>query len=254
MSNCLFPIETHLICDFPEGVRTPFPPLWIPTWCSTYSFMVKATIHYLIWAWKTLIDRRMYHPFIFIYLIISVYYRNLRYFNRWQLYILFNNVSYFGWSLTNHWPRALFPRKHDCRGLNCHFNLLTDILCELRYRRLCFIEKWPKCSIIIRYATLLHWIGDNREGSEQSMNSDHKSLEFSICRQSVKQTAIQSLFLTVLYDLRLSIATTFLIATYLVCVLIQWICNQNNLKTRARSHLHFSVMFLLKKKIGFHTG
>ena len=25
-SNCLFPIETHIICDFPEGVRTPCPP------------------------------------------------------------------------------------------------------------------------------------------------------------------------------------------------------------------------------------
>ena len=82
VSNCLFPIETHLICDFTEGVRTPCPPLWIPTWCSPHSFMVKATIHYLIWAWQTLIDRRMYHPFIVIYLIISVYYRNLRCFNR----------------------------------------------------------------------------------------------------------------------------------------------------------------------------
>ena len=84
VSNCLFPIETHLICDFPEGVRTPCPPppLWIRTWCSPHSFMVKATIHYLIWAWQTLIDRRIYHPFIVIYLIISVYYRNLRSFNR----------------------------------------------------------------------------------------------------------------------------------------------------------------------------
>ena len=82
VSNCLI-IETHLICDFPEGVRTPCPPpLWIRTWCSHHSFMVKATIHYLIWAWQTLIDRRMYHPFIVIYLLISVYYRNLRCFNR----------------------------------------------------------------------------------------------------------------------------------------------------------------------------
>ena len=176
---------------FQRGSGPLPPPLWIRTWCSPHSFMGKATIHYLIWAWQTLIDRRMYHPFIVIYLIISVYYRNLRCFNRWQLYILFNNVFYFGWSLTNHWPRALFPIKHDCRGLNCQFNLLTDILCELRCRRLCFIEKWPKYSIIIRYATLLHRIGDNREGSEQSMNVDRKSLEFTICCQSGKQTAIQ---------------------------------------------------------------
>ena len=25
-SNCLFPIETHITCDFPGGVRTPVPP------------------------------------------------------------------------------------------------------------------------------------------------------------------------------------------------------------------------------------
>ena len=26
VSNCLFPIETHLICDFPEGGPDPLPP------------------------------------------------------------------------------------------------------------------------------------------------------------------------------------------------------------------------------------
>ena len=31
-SNCLFPIETQITCDFPGGVRTPFS-LWIRT-CS----------------------------------------------------------------------------------------------------------------------------------------------------------------------------------------------------------------------------
>ena len=31
-SNCLFPIETHITCDFPGGgVRTLSPPLWIHT-------------------------------------------------------------------------------------------------------------------------------------------------------------------------------------------------------------------------------
>ena len=30
--HCLFPIETHITCDFPWGVRTPCPPLWIRTW------------------------------------------------------------------------------------------------------------------------------------------------------------------------------------------------------------------------------
>ena len=31
-SNCLFPVETHITCDFPGGgVRTPCPPPWIRT-------------------------------------------------------------------------------------------------------------------------------------------------------------------------------------------------------------------------------
>ena len=31
-SNCLFPIETHITCDFPGGgVQTPCPTLWIRT-------------------------------------------------------------------------------------------------------------------------------------------------------------------------------------------------------------------------------
>ena len=87
---------------FSRGGLDPLPtPLWIHTWCSPHSFMVKATIHYLIWAWQTLIDRRMYHPFIVINLIISVYYRNLRCFNRWQLYILFNLMCHI---LVDRWP------------------------------------------------------------------------------------------------------------------------------------------------------
>ena len=81
--QCLCPIETHLICDFPEGVRTPCPPSGSALGAAlTASWLRLHTIHYLIWAWQTLIDRRMYHPFIVIYLIISVYYRNLRCFNR----------------------------------------------------------------------------------------------------------------------------------------------------------------------------
>ena len=78
----LIPYRNPFNLRFSRGGPDPLPPLWIRTWCSLHSFMVKATIHYLIWAWQTLIDRRMYHPFIVIYLIISVYYRNLRCFNR----------------------------------------------------------------------------------------------------------------------------------------------------------------------------
>ena len=38
-SNCLFPIKTHITCDFPGGgggVRTPCPPLWFRTWTSVF--------------------------------------------------------------------------------------------------------------------------------------------------------------------------------------------------------------------------
>ena len=82
----LIPYRNPFNLWFSRGGPDPQPPLWIRTWRSPHSFMVKATIHYLIWAWQTLIDRRMYHHFIVIYLIISIYYRNLRCFNRWQLY------------------------------------------------------------------------------------------------------------------------------------------------------------------------
>ena len=35
-SNCLFPIETHITCDFPEGGPDPLSPLWISTcWFSS---------------------------------------------------------------------------------------------------------------------------------------------------------------------------------------------------------------------------
>ena len=30
-SNCLFPIETHITCDFPGGGPDPLSPLWIRT-------------------------------------------------------------------------------------------------------------------------------------------------------------------------------------------------------------------------------
>ena len=31
-SKCLFPIKTHITCDFSGGVQMPYPPLWIRTW------------------------------------------------------------------------------------------------------------------------------------------------------------------------------------------------------------------------------
>ena len=68
--------------------------------------------------------------------LISVYYRNLMCFNRWQLYISSKfNVSPCGWSLTNHWPRSSFPLKHGSRGLHCHLSPVKDIACKLSWGR-----------------------------------------------------------------------------------------------------------------------
>ena len=51
--------------------------------------------------------RAMYHIYTNL---ISVYYRNLTCFNRWQLYISSKfNVSQCGRSLTNHWPQGFIP-------------------------------------------------------------------------------------------------------------------------------------------------
>ena len=42
--NCLFPIETHITCDFPGGgggVRTPCPPSGSALGCDLFSFLVR---------------------------------------------------------------------------------------------------------------------------------------------------------------------------------------------------------------------
>ena len=39
--HCLFPIETHITCDFPWGVRTPCPPSGSAIGCNLFSFPVR---------------------------------------------------------------------------------------------------------------------------------------------------------------------------------------------------------------------
>ena len=59
--------------------------------------------------------------FVNVIYLMSVYSRNLTCFNRWQLYISSKfNILQFGWSFTNHWPRALFPLICGSSGLHCH--------------------------------------------------------------------------------------------------------------------------------------
>ena len=42
--HCLFPIETHITCDFPGGVRTPCPPSGSALGCDLFSFPVRKMI------------------------------------------------------------------------------------------------------------------------------------------------------------------------------------------------------------------
>ena len=45
-SNCLFPIDTHITCNFPGGSGPPVPPLWIRT-CKSVNRIYKS----LSWVW-----------------------------------------------------------------------------------------------------------------------------------------------------------------------------------------------------------
>ena len=59
-SNCRFPIETHITCDFSGGVRTACPPLWIRT-CSFVNLNPLArnpgsdpsTIYFILFTWAS---------------------------------------------------------------------------------------------------------------------------------------------------------------------------------------------------------
>ena len=146
-----------------------------------------------------------------------------------------------------------------------------DILCELRYRHLCVIEKWPKYSNIIkvskvakirnRYNQVPHltqiryFITSDRQQSRRLWTIDERGSQIArIYHLSpVRQTNCnpKSLFLTV-FDLRSSIASTFSIATYPVCAFIQRIRNRNNLKQELGVIYIFQSCFCWKK-ICFHT-
>ena len=150
-------------------------------------------------------------------------------------------MYYFGWSLTNHWQRALFPIKHDCRGLNSQpahgYPLRVKISSLMLY--------WEMTKLF-NYHKIRYFITPDRRQSRRLWKIDESGSQIArIYHLSpVRQTNCnpKNLFLMV-FDLRSSIVSTFSIVTYPVCVLIQWIR-----ETRARSYLHFSVMILLKKK------
>ena len=122
---------------------------------------------------------------IVIYLI-RVYY--------WNLNVSIANSCTFHLNLTcrnatNHWLLASFSLIHGSRGLHCHWSMLKDIVCKLRYTaaNVLWIHD-QTISITIKNAFLAYRTGGNRKRSKQSMNMDHKSLEtvflIAICRQS----------------------------------------------------------------------
>ena len=78
-SNCLFPIETHIICDFPGWVRTPCPPLWIRTCLSRHNLnFVNLIFFHAIKSW-----------------LISSWYIY------WQFYSVKPIKSMINWTLSN---------------------------------------------------------------------------------------------------------------------------------------------------------
>ena len=110
-------------------------------------------------------------------------------------------------------PRLLI---HGSRGLQRHQSPLKDIVCKLRYIVANVLWRNDQTILIsIKYAPLSYRTGGNRKRSEQSMNTDHRSLEtvFSIAiyRQSGDKRQSKSLFLAIL-DPRSSIVLTFWIA------------------------------------------
>ena len=144
---------------------------------------------------------------------VSVYYRHLTCFNRWQLYFSSKfNVSQCDKSLSpgfipiNTWQqRAATPLKP-----------LKDIVCKLRYIIANVLWRNDQTiSISIKYSPLSYQTGGNRKCSQQSMNVDHRLLEtvFSIAifRQSGDKRQAKALFLAIL-DPRSSIYLTFSIA------------------------------------------
>ena len=103
---------------------------------------------------------------------------------------------------------------------------------------------------IFNYHKIRYFITSDRRQSRRLWTIDERGSQIAriFHLSPVRQTNCnpKSLFLTV-FDLRSSIASTFSIATYPVCVLIQWIRNQNNLKQELGVIYIFQSCFCWKK-------
>ena len=104
---------------------------------------------------------------------------------------------------------------------------------------------------IFSYHKIRYFITSDRRQSRRLWTIDERGSQIAriFHLSPVRQTNCnpKSLFLTV-FDLRSSIASTFSIATYPVCVLILWIRNQNNLKQELGVIYIFQSCFCWKKK------
>ena len=153
---------------------------------------------------------------------MSVYYRNLTCFNRWQLYFSSKfNVSQCDKSLSagfnpiKTWQQRAAMPLQPAQGHRLQVKI---------YRRKCFMEKWPNYF----KNTLLYHIG--HAAIENALNNQwtppwtidergsqitRKTLfSIAICRQSGYKRQSKTLFLTFL-DLNSSIVLMFSIAAYL---------------------------------------
>ena len=156
-------------------------------------------------------------------------------------YLIMRHILVDRWPITD---RGLYFRYN----INCHFNLLRVQIPSL-------MLYWEMTKIF-NYHKIRYFITSDSRQSRRLWTIDERGSQIArIYHLSpVRQANCnrKSLFLTV-FELRSSIASTFSIATYPGCVLIQWIRNQNNLKQELGVIYIFQSCFCWKK-VCFHTG
>ena len=155
--------------------------------------------------------------------------------------------------LVDHWPIT-------DRGLYFRYKLTAEGLiaistCSRISSKIPSLMLYWEMTKIFNYHKIRYFITSDRRQSRRLWTIDERGSQidriyhFSPVRQT--NCNPKSLFLTV-FDLRSLIASTFSIATYPGCVLIQWIRNQNNLKQELGVIYIFQSCLCWKKSLFPH--
>ena len=155
-----------------------------------------------------------------------------------------------------YWNSKIWPKKNG-PSLRMYENIWVPPLGHgypLRVKIPSLMLYWEMTKIF-NYHKIRYFITSDRRQSRRLWTIDERGSQIAriFHLSPVRQTNCnpKSLFLTV-FDLRSSIASTFTIATYPVCVLIQWIRNQNNLKQELGVIYIFQSCFCWKKSLFPH--